>query len=73
MNELDTLLFLALEASGVTPEEFGERLAMATAPVNLDSVRARVVRASARSWFLGLPNGYKLLVLSERAERPAGS
>lgn len=54
-------LLAALDASRTSPEDFGERLAIATAPINLDDCKSRAQRASMRAWFLQLPYGYDII------------
>lgn len=54
------------EADGVDAKEFGERLAIATGPVELrpyvgDAGKRMAARASTRGWFLTLPFGREIL------------
>lgn len=61
--------YLMLVFDIMEPEEFGELLAIATAPVNLDSPRDQARRASARGTIRSLPNGIKILAYEEAVRK----
>ena len=66
-REYEAVLLVAIESSGLTPEEFGEVLATATAPPNLDSPREQARQASCRGRIVECVGGLQILHVEDMA------